>query len=80
MTYEIRLRPAVKQVLDSLPRRDYRIVPNAVNTLHQDPRLIVHKLADSGLWRLRVGRYRLVVAIDNEAELVTILALTSSKK
>jgi len=33
----------------------------------------VKKLAESGLWRIRVGQYRIVYAIDDEAQLVTIV-------
>jgi mRNA-degrading endonuclease RelE of RelBE toxin-antitoxin system len=32
----------------------------------------VKKLAGSDLWRIRVGRYRVVYAIDDEARLVTV--------
>jgi mRNA-degrading endonuclease RelE of RelBE toxin-antitoxin system len=78
--YEVLLRRAAQQALNNLSRKDLRMVSDAMDTLREDPRPAVHRLADSGLWRLRVGRYRLVCAIDDDAEIVTILALTSSMK
>ena len=78
--YEVLLRRPAQEALNNLPRKDIRMVSDAVETLREDPRPAVHRLADSGLWRLRVGRHRLICAIDDDAEIVTILALTFSTK
>ena len=78
--YEVLLRRAAQKGLNNLPERDYRMVTDAVEALRDDPRPVVHRLGNSGLWRLRVGHYRLICAIDDEAELVTILAITASVK
>jgi len=78
--YEVRLRRAAQQRLEELTEQHYEIVTVAVRTLEENPRAIVHKLADSGLWRIRVGLYRIICAIDDEAQSVTILALTHHQK
>ena len=78
--YEVLLRRAAQRGLNNLPVKDFPMVTDAIEALRDDPRPVVHRLANSGLWRLRVGQYRLVCAIDDEAELVTILTLTSSVK
>ena len=78
--YEVLLRRAAQRGLNNLPVKDFQMVTDAIEALRDDPRPVVHRLANSGLWRLRVGQYRLVCAIDDEAELVTILAITSSMK
>jgi mRNA-degrading endonuclease RelE of RelBE toxin-antitoxin system len=80
LSYEIRLRRAAQKKLSNLPDKDYEIVSEVVNTLQEDPRPIVHKLADSGLWRIRAGRYRLVCAIDYDVQTVTILCLNQQKQ
>ncbi len=80
MAYEVTVRRAAKEALDRMPERAFRVVSGAVRSLREDPTLLVHKLADSGLWRARVGRYRLICSLDNEARTVTILALTSRKE
>jgi mRNA-degrading endonuclease RelE of RelBE toxin-antitoxin system len=80
VAYEVTVRRAAKEALDRMPERAFRMVSGVVRNLREDPRLLVHKLADSGLWRARVGRYRLICSLDNEARAVTILALTSRKE
>ena len=81
MTYEARLRRAAQKVLDSLPDQDYGRIAEAISTLEGNPRPPrVKKLADSGLWRIRVGQYRIVYAIDDEAQLVTIVRVARRKE
>lgn len=73
MSYQVRLRRAVQKQLDKLAEQDYEIVAEAISALEQEPRpLGVKKLAESGLWRIRVGRYRVVYAINDEESLVTV--------
>lgn len=78
--YEVLLRRAAQKSLNNLPAKDFQMVTDAVEALRDDPRPVVHRLADSGLWRLPVGRYRLVCAIDDDAAIVTILYISSSTK
>ena len=74
MGYEVRLRRAAQKDLDALRGRDYEAIARAVWHLAEDTRPPrVRKLADSDLWRIRVGNYRIVYAIDDEAQLVTIV-------
>ncbi len=80
MAYEVIVRHAAREALDRMPERAFRMVSEAVKSLREDPSLLVHKLADSGLWRVHVGRYRLICSLDNMARTVTILALTSRKE
>jgi mRNA-degrading endonuclease RelE of RelBE toxin-antitoxin system len=80
MSYEIRLRLAAQNKLDNLADKYFKTVAAMVDNLIEDPRPTVHKLSDSGLWRIRVGLYRLVCAIDYDAQLVTILSVTQGKK
>jgi len=40
----------------------------------------VKKLADSGLWRIRVGQLRIVYAIDDKAQLVTMVRVARRKE
>ena len=80
MSYEIRLRRAAQKKLDNLSDKYFNSVSDMVDNLSEDPRPIVQKLADSGLWRVRVGQYRLICAVDYDAQLVTILSVTQGKK
>ncbi len=74
MSYQVRLRRAVQKQLDKLAEQDYEIVARAISALEQEPRQRgVKKLAESGLWRIRVGQYRVVYTIDDEESLVTVV-------
>ena len=74
MRYEISLRRAAQKQLDGLPDRDYGAVARSIDMLQDDPRPPhVKKPADNGLCRIRVGRYRVVCAIDDGARLVIIV-------
>ncbi|MFC1924100.1 type II toxin-antitoxin system RelE/ParE family toxin [Chloroflexota bacterium] len=64
MSYEVSLRRTAQKELDSISGRDFEAIARAISTLEQNPRPPrVKKLADIGLWRIRVGQYRLVYAI-----------------
>lgn len=81
MSYEIRLRRAAQKELDASSGRDYKMLARAVSGLEQNPRPPgVKKLADSGLWRVRIGHYRIVYAIDDENKLVTIVRVARRKE
>ena len=74
MSYQVRLRRAVQKQLDKLAEHDYEIVAQAISALEQEPRPPrVKKLAESGLWRVRVGQYRVVYSIDDKESLVTVV-------
>jgi len=73
VSYQVRLRRAVQRQLDKLAEHDYEIIAEAISALEQEPRPTgVKRLAESGLWRIRVGRYRVVYAIDDKEHLVTV--------
>ncbi len=81
MNYEIRLRRAAQKELDASFGRDYKMLARAISGLEQKPRPPrVKKLADSGLWRVRIGHYRIVYAIDDENKLVTIVRVARRKE
>ncbi|OGO01705.1 MAG: hypothetical protein A2Y59_05055 [Chloroflexi bacterium RBG_13_52_14] len=81
MSYEVRLRRAARKELDSLSQKDYRAVARAIDSLESNPRPHrVKKLADSSLWRIRLGRYRIVYAIDDTNKLVIIVRVARRRE
>ncbi|MBI4286236.1 MAG: type II toxin-antitoxin system RelE/ParE family toxin [Chloroflexi bacterium] len=81
MKYEVRLRPAAQKELDDLAEQDYRKISGIINTLSEDPRPPrVKKLAESGLWRVRVGQFRVVYSADDKALLVTIVRVVRRRE
>jgi len=79
VSYQVRLRRGAQKELDKLIGRDYEIIAEAISTLEQEPRPRgVKKLAESGLWRIRVGHYyRVVYAIDDKENQVTVVRVVS---
>ncbi len=73
MRYRARLRRTARKQLDKLGEQDYEILVPAISALEQEPRPSgVKKLAESGLWRIRVGQYRVIYHIDDEEHLVIV--------
>ena len=74
MSYQVRLGRAVQKQLDKLAEHDYEIVAEAISALERESRPRgVKRLAESGLWRIRVGQYRVVYNIDDEELLVIVV-------
>lgn len=62
----------VERELDKIPARDFERVTEAIQRLAEDPRPFgVVKLAAS-IYRIRIGRYRIIYAIDDAAKVVVI--------
>jgi len=81
VNYEIRLRRPAQKELDAFSGRDYKMLARAISGLEQNPRPPgVKKLAASGLWRVRLRRYRIVYAIDDENKLVTVVRVARRKE
>ena len=81
MSYELHLRRAVQKQLDDLPQPDFEAMANAISALTEEPRPSrVKKLADSSLWRVRVGRYRVVFAIDDKNQMVTVVRVARRRE
>ena len=81
MSYQVRLRRGAWREIDKVVGRDYEIVANAISALEQQPRPArVKKLAESGLWRIRVGRYRVVYAINDVERLVIVVRIARRRE
>lgn len=67
--------------LAKLPIRDQRRIAAAISTLETDPRpLGVLKLAvEDGLYRIRVGDYRIIYQIHDRELIVLVVTLANRK-
>jgi mRNA interferase RelE/StbE len=76
VSYQVKLRSPAQKELDSVIGRDYEAIAKAISVLAENPRpAAVKKLADSGLWRLRLRKYRIVYAIDDRAREVIVVRI-----
>lgn len=65
----------------AIPRRTQLEIARAIDGLANNPRPMGHrKLRGAELWRLRIGRYRVVYSIDDVAKLVTVVKVAPRRE
>ena len=76
MVYRIQIvRVAQKQLLSS-PKKAQLEIARTIDSLGKTPRPPgCKKLHGAELWRLRLGRYRVVYQIDNEARQIIVVKI-----
>lgn len=81
MPYEIRLKPSAAKELAKLPRDVQRRIAPALEALAVAPRPPgAEKLAGADAWRIRVGDYRIVYAIEDRVLLVLVLHIGNRRE
>jgi mRNA interferase RelE/StbE len=81
VSYEIHLKTIVERQLDSIKGRTYHSIAKVISALQNSPRPAhTKKLIDTGLWRIRVGNYRIIYAIDDQAKSITIVRVAKRNK
>lgn len=76
MTYETLIERSAQRLLSKItqPHQDHII--EAINTLRSNPRPVgVQKLSGREAWRIRVGDYRVIYEINDEASRVLVVTL-----
>lgn len=75
MIYRIEILPVAKRELASLPVKDRHRVDERIRALAVDPRPPQTKAlqGQKGLFRLRVGRYRVIYQVYDEVLLVMVV-------
>ncbi len=74
MVYKIEIVRAAQKQIISFPREAQIEMSRAIDGLANTPRPSgCKKLRGTDLWRLRIGRYRVVYLIDDEARLATLV-------
>ncbi|MDO8532589.1 MAG: type II toxin-antitoxin system RelE/ParE family toxin [Dehalococcoidia bacterium] len=74
MQYSVKLRKAAQKQLEELPDGVYSTVWRRMVGLGEDPRPPgALKLASADLWRIRAGRYRVIYAINDSEQEVTVV-------
>lgn len=69
----IEFHPDVLKQLQKLPREVLEAALPVIIALTNDPRPAgAKKLVGNQDWRIRIGRYRIVYAIDDKAKIVTV--------
>ena len=81
MAYRLEIHGAAQKQMLSLPRQAQVEIARTIDRLGDTPRPArCRKLRETGLWRVRAGRYRVVYAIDDEADLVTVVKVAPRRE
>jgi len=73
MTYDVGYTKRARKQVDKLPANIQSAIYDAVSALEQNPRPPgCRKLQGEEAWRIRVGEYRVVYEIDDDAHTVTV--------
>lgn len=83
MSYGVEYRPEAHEDLDELPRTvENRVQKAETERLSVAPTRYGRRLAQSlvGLWRIRVGDYRIAYTVDEATRLVTVWAIRHRKE
>ncbi len=74
MAYKVEIHRAAQKQMLSFPKEAQVEIAASIDRLTETPRPDgCRKLRETGMWRLRAGRYRVVYTVDDEAKLVTII-------
>jgi mRNA interferase RelE/StbE len=72
--YRVEIHRAAQKQLLSFPREAQVEISQAIDELENNARPTgCKKLRQTGLWRVRAGRYRVVYIIDDETKAVTVV-------
>ena len=81
MSFEVRLRPTAQKELDALSKQDYTRIGKIISDLENNPRPTkVKKPSESGLWRIRAGKYRVFYTIDEIARAVIVVRVARRRE
>jgi mRNA interferase RelE/StbE len=81
VSYEILLKITAQRQLDSIKGKTYNRIATVISNLHSNPRPAnTRKLTDTGLWRIRIGNYRLLYAIDDQVKSIMIIRIAKRNK
>lgn len=74
MAYKVEIHGAAQKQLLSFPKEIQSRIALAIDGLANTPRPEgCKKLRETGLWRLRAGRYRIIYSIEDDAQLIRVV-------
>lgn len=83
MTYAIRIKESAERSLGRLPKKDRIRVDEHIRDLARDPRppgAVPLKGTGKGLWRVRVGNWRIIYQIRDDELIVLIVMVAHRRK
>ena len=76
MSYRLQIKPSAEKELQAIAQTVRQRIQRAIRKLGDDPRPPgARKLANRPEWRLRVGQYRIIYAIDDASQTIDIVKI-----
>lgn len=76
-SYKIAFKPSVRKDLRGIPRHDVERILNSIEGLSENPLpQNARSLTGRDAFRFRVGKYRVIYAIDNDEVLILIIKIS----
>ncbi len=71
--YKLSVPPKVVKALNLIPDHDYGKIRDAILALASAPRPHGAKKLENAMYRIRIGRYRVIYSVDDKAREIIIL-------
>jgi len=82
MTYSVAFRPSARKDIDALPQNVFKRVQVKIDALGANPRppTCVKLTGHESLYRLRVGDWRVVYAVNDQSRIVTVTVVAHRRE
>ncbi len=80
MKYITKIKRSAEKELDKIPLKVYRQIAKHIFALGTNPRPSGIKKLKEGIYRIRVGDYRIVYSIDDTTKIVEIIKVKHRKE
>ena len=80
MSWIITWSPKSIKQMRNLPKMDSKRIANKVEELKNEPLIYLKKLTKKGQFRLRVGKYRVVMILTNNKLLIEIVTVAKRSR
>lgn len=81
MAYQLIIRPSAERDLNSLPDKEVEQIVRRIIQLINNPRPFgIQKLTDEEVYRIRIGKYRILFEVDDKKKVIFIFRIKHRKE
>ncbi|OAV43393.1 type II toxin-antitoxin system RelE/ParE family toxin [Lewinella sp. 4G2] len=79
--YSIELKPSARKALNKIADKQRKRLESAIDKLQEDPKPhgSIKLSGNSDLYRIRVGKFRVIYSIENDVLVITIVKVSDRK-
>ncbi len=76
---KIIILPITKKNLRKLPKEIVEIILKKLYSIRENPLRYIERLKKKGLWKLRIGDYRVIININTKNEIINVIKIGHRK-